>query len=315
MNLWNCWLNHFQSKLQVFIENEEIENLKKLERLYNPAKLLPLYALEIPLQGIKTCDFSALITPKNLIQNTTEFACNEKWYELSKFYVNDLEKRNNEELKNGAIYLEIDSSKGEKKASLFFYIKRYYDLIPQLIVQSGINGRLKYIDDILSNFGESASLMHLGLMTTRKDSPIRLVFKVKNFDDILSKIKGYGINVPVQSIKLINSFSRYYNVFIDLDIFENGIGPTLGLEIIMPENLFNEPLDRYDSFIEYMASHHNVDDRIFKVIDLCNTTEFYDKKRNDSYSIESGISHFKLQWNKQRELPSKVYIKIRGKNL
>lgn len=314
MTPWFKWLDSKKSILrEYFVQSDNLDELYQIERIYNPMKCLPNYALECSLQDESLCDYSTVYDADYMFKYETDLKCGEKWYELSRCYAQKLEKQGEEALNNGTIYLEIDSSKGRKDAAIFFNLRKSVDLLPVLMEKAGYTNRLKTVYTIVSENTDEAILLHVGFMTTRRDAPVRLVLNTADACNVVKKLAKYGVVVPSDFLSVAKEFKDKFQFMIDLDVLDNGrIGSVLGLELLMPRNLLSERRDDFVYLIHFLQEQNYVDDRVSKLERICEEVEFFDEKHGTRVSMETEISHFKLRWNKNELLPTKIYFHIAG---
>lgn len=285
----------------------EIEKFKKL------AKLTPFSShniLEFSALHPSTLDFSVNIVDYN-------FRFNENFLQHTQQLIL-ANWRNNQMLQKhiADAWLEFDSQKDFYSESIFFTIKNLnhrqpaiiHSFLKQLPTQLE-NSVLKQLEIFLTQLPEKAIISHIGIMSSRENSPLRI--NIKNLDsDFLPMVKKWFPQTPAIISTLIEHADK---LTLTLDITANGVDTTrFGIECFFNEQHLNYPAQKnlLQTLVEHELCSKNTRDTALDWIDVLPSKKIvadqYLSSLMHSY-VWRIINHIKIVV-KQTEIQAKIYL-------
>lgn len=296
-------------------------------RLMNQA---PLYALngarvdlfvEATLKGAAQVDLSAQYAAELFAKNNPLAGRNvEAEGDFFHYYAGELAKLKPALLKSCALYLEADIGE-EQKEQVASFINLAGDmadeLLPSVLAYRGWLDRREQVTALLKKLKPWCEPWHFGFMESRREKPLRLVLILKNNLQTIEEILHLTGVPPLaqDGLRLLQNIAELniFSYMLDLDIMPDGsVGSTIGIELL-PKNAILPAWQQrlletseYQKFCDLLQQAELADERLEALINATFTV-----KNTDTY-IYSRISHFKLRWQEQRQLPAKVYVQLRS---
>ena len=321
-DIFAFWLNSLfaDTVAKLFGENPAtILEAAKDFQLANPVDMQQSL-LEIPLLGTAYTDISFSYSLHNLHNNFFNSTPGKKIQPLFQYLQMLLPADN-------SVYVELDTGNGNQEIPAVFF--DCTDCVETVFSKLWIKGseppQWAKAQEIVNNLPQDWQLLYLGLMPSRPDSPLKLIFtKISvndqhlpcSIEDIETLLKNIQHSPLTKSMKeqlqyLINLNFREITVSLNL-MPDNQYDSRLGFEVFVPEEGLdpekNLESERGKKLLGALTDWQIADERVYLLQECCDIF-FPPQAPNCAESqIQAFLNHIKLQWDKDKALPAKAYV-------
>lgn len=324
-----AWLDYLAKSEAGVLLGKINSELSKVASMYSICDTYMDYYAEVPLCGEAGIDLSGQycvddFLEKNLLLHPRML----NYGEVLHNYGQLLSRLLPQVLPDCYCFLETDTASGAKdKTALFLNMTGPFvkQILPEVMKWCACEDRLENVQKVLDFLQPEMSLWHLGFMFSRTEMPIRLVLYPDSFNvqDIVQALIKMGENKQaelVERLLLTLEPLRIFDFILDIDILPDGtVGETVGLELLLKpvtptqqQELFRS--DKWQKALELLRKEGCCDERI-SVLERCVFSSLAPDSLQAPYQMYSRISHFKLRWRKEAQLPTKVYLQLKTRVL
>lgn len=330
-HVWACrtWLHLLEQGPASALIGKVNKDILTVAAKYSVYKAYMDYYAEVPLLGEAGVDLSAQYRVKDFLEeNLLQYTTLAHFGIIFQKYAGLLQSRVPGALADCNGFLETDIASGDKEQAALF-LNMSGNLVDQLVAEAfrwnGWEERYETVVNYLHLLQPEIVLWQLGLMFSRQEAPTRLVLaSTKDVaEDYLAALDKLG--KPEQA-KIVEPLLReleqlkLFSFMLDIDIQQDGtLGDTIGLELlphpVTPTQqlmMFRTP--EWQKTLEILHSGAKVDGRL-DLLPMVTASRAVSDNFQPPYYMYSAISHIKLRWKKEEQLPGKAYLLLRTRPL
>lgn len=324
-----AWLDYLAKGEAGVLLGQINSELSKTANMYSVNDTYMDYYAEVPLLGEAGIDLSAQYCIEDFLEQNLLLQPRMSSYgELLHSYAKLLNQLLPQVLPDCYCFLETDTASGDKeKTALFLNMTGplVKDILPKVMKWCGCEERLENVQKRLDLLQPELSLWQLGFMFSRKEAPMRLVLYPNNFvgNDIVQALQKLDKSRQAELVEpLVQALEplQIFDFILDIDILPDGaVGETVGLEILLKpvtpteqQMLFRS--DGWQKALELLRKEGSCDERI-AVMERCVFSSIAPDSFQAQYQMYSRISHLKLCWREEEQLPTKVYFHLKTRRL
>lgn len=330
-NAWACraWLNYLEQGPAGALIGKVNNDILSVAAKYSIFNTYMDYYAEVPLLGEAGVDLSAQYCMEDFLEgNLLQYTPMAPFGKILHQYAGLLHSLAPQEMSRCNCFLETDTASGDKEQAALFLNMLGNDidqLVAEALVWNDMEDRREIVEKYLHLLQPEIYLWQLGFMFSRKETPIRLVltFDEAEAENFLQAL--YKLGKPAQA-KLVEPLLReldrlkLFSFLLDIDIQQNGaLGDTIGLELVPnavtpTQQLMMFRTPEWQKASELLHEMARVDERL-ELLPAALISGVAPDKRQEPYYMYSTISHIKLRWRKEEQLPSKAYLRLKNKLL
>lgn len=322
-----AWLNYLEQGRAGSLVGQINKDLLTTGASYSVQNAYVDYYAEVSLLGRAGIDLSAQYCMADFLQgNLLQESVLAEQGELFYRYAQLLQKRLPKVLPNCYCFLEKDTATGDKNQTAIFFNmtgKLVYELAAEVMGWLGYEERLQAVVNCLHSVQPELNLWHLGFMLSRPQAPIRLVLISDSLgaEGILKALDKLGKANQVQLMEpLLRTLEslQLFDFILDIDILPDGtLGNTVGLELVLDPIT---PTRQHMAFatrdwkqaLSLLQQKGQADERLL-LLEQCLLSSLAPDEEQEPYYMYSRLSHLKLRWQEQEQLPTKAYLHMKAR--